>query len=112
MVADGRAQALIGSAASIWDYAAGVLIVQEAGGALMSLQPDPVSPAEQVWAPFTTFDRNYEKTKTTTRGLRNWKRPMLAGAPDIVAFIAANLELKRDPFWKRSFRAVLGQTRR
>ncbi len=112
MVADGRAQALIGGSASIWDYAAGALIIQEAGGALMSLQPDPVNPTAEVWAQFTTFDRNYEKTKATTRGLRNWKHSMLAGAPDIVAFIAANLELKRDPFWKRSFRAVLGQARR
>ncbi|MEE9276745.1 MAG: inositol monophosphatase [bacterium] len=79
---------------SIWDAAAGVLLVREAGGLpLLRL------PGADRWAPFESFfpagggPRRLED-------VRRWRRALLVGNPELVHHLAANLrKVNRPRLW-------------
>ena len=64
-------------AVNLWDIAAGAVLIQSAGGLIMTHDGE-------VWRDFETFaaDGDYD-------ALRTWRRPMIAGAPGMVAALTA-----------------------
>ena len=108
MIASGKLQLMLGGWAAPWDYAGGILIVQEAGGYVMSPDMNEDGILTDDWIPFRTFDRRYEPTPNTMRRLRRWLRPVLAGSQDIVTFAANDLRPRRGSVLDRVKRAFLG----
>lgn len=74
----------------IWDVAAGVLLVREAGGLSLTWERAAWRPLERFVAPPPA-----RKGKPTT--LRDWARPVLVGAPDSIAHIAPDFRLRAPP---------------
>ena len=71
----------------IWDVAAGVLIVMEAGGSVL------IRPAgERGWRALETLGPAWDDGPPSLKTLRAWSRPMIAGTPDVAAFVAENLK--------------------
>lgn len=71
-----------------WDVAAGVLLVQEAGGVVLEW-----AGRRQGWRVFSGFG--------LATGLRQWSRPLLAGSPAAVAEVAQSLVPVEPPLWWR-----------
>lgn len=72
----------------VWDVAAGVLLVQEAGGVVLEW-----AGRRQGWRVFSGFG--------LATGLRQWSRPLLAGSPAAVAEVAQSLVPVEPPLWWR-----------
>jgi len=81
--ADTVQYAVLGPART-WDFAAGTLLVSEAGGSTVSL-------ADGRWTPLETFAPDYTNTAETSGRLRAWRRPVIMGPAATVAFVSANL---------------------
>ncbi len=111
MVASGRAQALIGSPAAPWDYAGGFLMVKEAGGNVVVSDVAENGGFLPSWSAFTTFDVLYDATPMTMKRLRAWRRPVIVGAPEIVGFLASNVQPGRRSLFDRVRRSLLGEQR-
>lgn len=109
MVASGRAQALIGSPAAVWDYAGGMLMVKEAGGNVVISDVAETGGYLPTWSAFTTFDPAYDATPATMGRLRAWRRPVIAGSPEIVGFLASNVQPGRRSIVERIKRSLLGE---
>jgi myo-inositol-1(or 4)-monophosphatase len=107
LVALGVAQYSITGPAKIWDFAAGVLIVREAGGIAMT----PARPGDGVradhWRPLDSFVDSYDLTPETTKRMRAWHGPVLLGPPSIVEFVAANARPRRPSTLRRLRRRLL-----
>lgn len=76
LIASGTLRAGIMVKPSIWDVAAGTLLIQEAGGRVLTWRNDQ-------WHNFEQFEP--EKPSRASReppALRHWGRPLLMGAPD------------------------------
>ena len=71
-----------------WDLAAGLLLVQEAGGSVLQYNR-----ATKRWQPFTRFSADESDTPPTRGELNNWRGIVLLGRPSAVEFIAAGLGL-------------------
>lgn len=84
LVAAGTLQYAVYAAPKLWDVAAGVLLVREAGGAAWHWQP------RAGWQPLDRFTTN-----DSARGLRGWSAPTLAGGTAIVPLVAADLAPRR-----------------
>ncbi|MSP78970.1 MAG: inositol monophosphatase [Dehalococcoidia bacterium] len=72
-----------------WDVAAGVLLVQEAGGAVYTR-----APKAKAWSSFTSFSTKEGDSGAKTPGqddLRKWGRPILAGNADAARIAAESL---------------------
>jgi myo-inositol-1(or 4)-monophosphatase len=82
----------------IWDVAAGVLIVREAGGEVACRNEQT-----KRWKPTRMFD---PPTGEQTR-LRQWKGSIIAGSPNVVRLIARDVATRRNllspigPLWRR-----------
>ena len=111
MVASGRAQALIGGPAAAWDYAGGILMVKEAGGNVVVSDVAETGGLLSTWSAFTTFDTAYDETPATMKRLRAWRRPVIVGAPEIVGFLASNIQPGRRSLLDRIRRSLLGEQR-
>ncbi len=89
----------------IWDMAAGLIIVKEAGGvAMVSTQMDyrhAKSPSETAWQPLESFLSS--ENNGTTEDLRAWRSTVILGNPSIVRYVTRNLRRKRVP-WQESLR--------
>jgi myo-inositol-1(or 4)-monophosphatase len=107
LVALGVAQYSITGPAKIWDFAAGVLIVREAGGIAMT----PARPGDGAradhWRPLESFVDTYDLTPETTKRMRAWHNPVLLGPPSIVEFVAANARPRRPSTLRRLRRRLL-----
>ncbi len=72
----------------IWDCAAGVLIVKEAGGEVLRRDG-------RRWMPLEQFDPPPERHSGTAKSalgrLGSWRAPLLCGNPALAGFVAANL---------------------
>lgn len=79
--------ALLGSL-SLWDVAAGAVIVTEAGGRVLTGEGKG---SGIEWRPLTAFVPNWDERPPSSASLRKWYRPMLFGAPDVVDAVAAGL---------------------
>ena len=93
----GRLQLAAATSPRIWDVAAGVVLVREAGGEALSatrsarlagLLPDAVS-----WQPLGSFAP--DEGPITYGHLRRWCKPTLFGGPGIVQYVAARLRARR-----------------
>ncbi len=89
MVAKGSMQYSITGRAFIWDFAAGTLLVKEAGGKVLAANSD------RNFVEFAGWGQNYANDPATYGRLRTWKGLLLLGAPATVDFIAANLKPRR-----------------
>jgi myo-inositol-1(or 4)-monophosphatase len=78
LIASGALRAGVFIKPSIWDVAAGVLIVREAGG-------DERIWSDGQWQPFERFEPQKPDRGKAEPALRHWGRPLLLGAPDAVA---------------------------
>jgi fructose-1,6-bisphosphatase/inositol monophosphatase family enzyme len=107
LVALGVAQYSITGPAKIWDFAAGVVIVREAGGiAMMPARPGDGARADH-WRPLESFVDTYDLTPETMKRMRAWHGPVLLGPPSIVEFVAASARPRRPSTLRRLRRRLL-----
>lgn len=85
LIAAGALQAAVFGRPRVWDVAAGVLLVQEAGGAVLWKPP-----GGRRWHGFEGFGDGRRLT-TRASDLRAWACPMIVGSPAAVTAIAARL---------------------
>ena len=83
-VASGALRAGVFIKPSIWDVAAGVLLVREAGGEVLTWH-------ERAWQRFDEFLPRPPDKGEGPPALRNWGQPLLFGAPDALARLAPRL---------------------
>lgn len=84
LIASGALRAGVFIKPSIWDVAAGALIVREAGGEVLTW-------TDGRWARFERFEPAKPERGKGEPALRNWGRPMLMGAPDAVERLMARM---------------------
>jgi myo-inositol-1(or 4)-monophosphatase len=77
LIASGALRAGVFIRPSIWDVAAGVLIVREAGGSVLTWE-------EGQWRTFERFVPAAPERSKGEPALRHWGRPLLMGAPEAV----------------------------
>ena len=101
MVASGVLQYAISGPANSWDFAAGSLIVSEAGGLSLALD------SRGRWRKLETFAQPYVHDFETSKNIRTWLRPVISGPASTTNFISKNLRPKA-----RSLSRVVRQTLR
>lgn len=84
LVADGTYQYTLHGTPHSWDVAAGIILVQEAGGTSFSHNKDG-------WYPLTTFRDSSTEGPVTQEQLRKWQNPVLSGNPEMVGFVSSGL---------------------
>lgn len=102
MAATGSMQYVFGGYANVWDYAAGLVIVKEAGG--VSLTPGP-----DGWTQMTGWGDIYSGDVETSKRMRSWKGPVLSATPQIAEFVSTNLVNRRPGLFKRAWKSVAGK---
>ena len=105
MVARGVMQYCVIGGPRLWDMAAGVLVVAEAGGAVMVRQ-------RRGWQPMASLIPTWSTIPPTMKELRNWVQPLVAGKARIAPFVASNLRRRRPSLRARVFRLVRRRRRR
>ncbi len=88
LAATGSLQFAAFAAPKIWDVAAGVLILKEAGGQAL------VRSGRRQWKPVTSF-LDPQAGLPADRDLRKWQASLLAGAPEAVTLLAQSLRPRR-----------------
>jgi fructose-1,6-bisphosphatase/inositol monophosphatase family enzyme len=84
LIASGALRAGVFIKPSIWDVAAGTLIVREAGGDVLTWQ-------DGRWQRFVRFEPEPPEKAKGPPALRHWGRPLLMGAPDAVERLTARM---------------------
>ena len=86
MVARGVMQYAIIGSPRMWDMAAGALVVQEAGGTVMTRFK-----GERQWHPLDSFVPSWDEKTPTMKELRAWVAPLVAGNHHLAPLIANNV---------------------
>ncbi len=86
MVARGGLHYALFGVPSIWDVAAGILIVKEAGG--VALQQKSIF---RKWEHFNNFI-NVNDTNKKNENLRNWKMPIIVGNSSICGYVTSRIK--------------------
>jgi myo-inositol-1(or 4)-monophosphatase len=84
LIASGALRAGVFIKPSIWDVAAGVLIVREAGGHVLTWN-------DGQWSPFQRFEPEKPDKDKGPPALRHWGRPLLMCAPEPIDRLTARL---------------------
>jgi hypothetical protein len=84
LIASGALRAGVFIKPSIWDVAAGTLIVREAGGDVLTWEGGH-------WQRFERFVAASPERGKGEPALRHWGRPLLMGAPEAVARLTARM---------------------
>jgi myo-inositol-1(or 4)-monophosphatase len=84
LIASGALRAGVFIKPSIWDVAAGVLIVREAGGHVLTWK-------DGHWSPFQRFEPEKPDKDKGPPALRHWGRPLLMGAPEAIDRLTARM---------------------
>lgn len=84
LVASGALRACVFIRPAIWDVAAGVLIVRQAGGGVLTWR-------NGQWVEFARFEPTRPSRGKGEPALRHWGRPLLLGAPDAVERLTARM---------------------
>lgn len=84
LIASGALRAGVFIKPSIWDVAAGTLIVREAGGSVLTWK-------DSRWQQFSHFEPEPPGKGAGPATLRHWGRPLLIGAPDAVERLTARM---------------------
>lgn len=90
MVAGGGFQYAVFGGPKLWDVAAGVLLVREAGGLALTM-------SRGRWVPLDRFVAPGPRKDGRPRTLRDWARPVLVGSPATIQHVAPNLVPHRAP---------------
>jgi fructose-1,6-bisphosphatase/inositol monophosphatase family enzyme len=90
LAAHGTYQYVVFSAPRIWDIAAGVLLVQESQGQVLTR-----GPGRTEWHPLTSFATNTSEEFPGQETLRRWRQPVLAGNPFMVEYVSRHLHFRR-----------------
>ena len=91
LVASGVFQYSLFTGSHIWDVAAGVVLVREAGGEVLEWR-------KGLWRPFADFVVTpQEADEGRSQAFRRWAVPFLVGAPEIVAYLASRTRVRRRP---------------
>ena len=86
MVARGSLHYALFGVPSIWDIAAGIIIVKEAGGT--ALQQKSIF---RIWETLDNFTNIDEKNKRL-ENLRYWKLPVIVGNSSICEYISSRIK--------------------
>jgi myo-inositol-1(or 4)-monophosphatase len=95
MVATGGFQYAVFGGPRLWDVAAGVLIVQEAGGYAYTWEGDRWRTLHRFIAPTSKPDPKKPDAKPKT--LRDWVRPVLVATPGAARHVASGLAPHKPP---------------
>ncbi|MEE8418708.1 MAG: inositol monophosphatase [Dehalococcoidales bacterium] len=76
----------------LWDVAAGVLLVKEAGGLAFTRQPK-----SRDWLPLERFQAEEADGAEELENLRGWSSPLVVGAPDITRKVVEDFRVSRNP---------------
>ena len=76
----------------IWDVAGGVLIVEEAGGAVLTRRRKA-----RGWEALTYLGPSWEGGAPTLKEMRQWTAPLIVGSAQVAAFVADNLRRRSHP---------------
>lgn len=107
MVSCGVLQYSVHGSPYIWDVAAGVLLVQEAGGAVLTR-----SRGKRGWHPFEAFALAGNSATPGQKELRRWQAPILVASPQRVRLLGNGLRPRRYRLrrWIRRLRARFRRT--
>ena len=86
MTACGVMQYSVFGSPHLWDMAAGVLAVQEAGGTVMTRFS-----REKRWHPLDSLVPTWETRPPTFKELRRWVAPLIAGNRQVAPLVAHNM---------------------
>jgi len=93
LAASGVFQYSFFSGAHIWDVAAGMVLIREAGGEVLEWRMGR-------WMPFQDFIVTPEKpNEDLSQAFRRWGAPLLVGSPEIVAYVASRTKVRKKPLW-------------
>ncbi len=96
LVARGSLHYTLFGAPSIWDVAAGAIIVKEAGGAVLARRP-----YTDRWGELDRFFPQ-ENTPKDIDAARKWRQSLLVGNPGLVKYIAAHIrKVNRPRLWRK-----------
>ena len=101
MVAAGMMQFSVTGPAKIWDFAAGSLLVKEAGGSVFALND------RGDWAPLAGWGAPYARDAATSQRMRAWHGAVICGPIETVSFVAANMKPRRRPLHRRIIRRLM-----
>ncbi|MBM3948266.1 MAG: inositol monophosphatase [SAR202 cluster bacterium] len=82
---------------SVWDVAAGALLVREAGGqAAVAVRRKRLGMLRDIeWRPLDGFVAEWGSEKATNKALREWSRPMAFGSTGVVDVLTRNLRARQ-----------------
>ena len=86
LAAEGTYQYALFPTPHIWDVAAGMVLVREAGGDVLTQQR-----GSSDWRPFRAIKSDDADGPPGQDALRTWVEPILVGNPDMVRYVAGNL---------------------
>ena len=89
MVANGSLQFAISGFANVWDFAASIILIQEAEGKINCLNNNG------IFSDFNGWIQPYCNKYETYNKLREWKGIFLAGNPEIVDYLSSHIEFNR-----------------
>ena len=91
LVASGVFQYSLFTGSHIWDVAAGVVLIREAGGEVLEWR-------RGQWSPLGDFVVTPRKPdEGRSQAFRRWGAPLLVGAPEIVVYLASRTRVRRRP---------------
>ena len=97
MAARGVLQYSFTGAPHLWDAAAGVVLIAEAGGLVMVAErrrsPIPLIPDGLRWSELDSFFPGWNEGITLAR-MRRWRSPLLCGSPRLTRHVAQNLHAR------------------
>ena len=88
LAADGTYQYALFPTPHIWDVAAGMVLVREAGGDVLTRQRGRAD-----WRPFLAVQSGAADGPPGQEALRAWVEPILVGNPDMVRYVSSRLSL-------------------
>jgi len=83
LTSSGVFQYSVFTAPRIWDVAAGIVLVKEAGGSVLTYERD-----RKQWKEFSTFRSSAGEGKSSVPKLRNWHSSIMAGGEEVVQYLA------------------------
>lgn len=89
----------------LWDAAAGVLLVKEAGGLAFTKRR-----REKNWLPLERFQLEQDNDKETVENLGSWSSPLIVGTPDTTRKVVREIRIHHTPpSWLNILRLKRGQ---
>ena len=95
LAACGVFQYALFGAPKIWDVAAGVVLVKEAGGLTLTRPKKG-----RHWLPLERFQPGPGNAPGALEKLRGWSAPLVAGDPDAARRVVKDIRVFRNPLWR------------